>query len=142
MTPEENDRLAIRLFGYICAAIGGQASPKVRDELMAHVRDGPNRVLELAHEGDVIFAPAVVDAGTQLRVYFVIGGTAVMLVEVNAKNLGVSDETLAEWGRMAAEAGAVHVHPPDSPEGLQNPDAAEEGRTEDEDNTDQGEEHE
>jgi hypothetical protein len=39
-----------------------------------------------------------------------------ILVEVNAKNLGLSDETVAEWGRLAAEQGHVHVTVPDHPE--------------------------
>jgi len=53
-----------------------------------------------------------------------------MLLEVDARNLGVSDETVAEWGQNAEKAGLVFVNPPDSPEGLQDP------------NTNEGEEHE
>jgi hypothetical protein len=127
MTHDEEQRMAIAIFAYTCAAIGGQADRDWVQNMMAEVRDGPHRLIELAHEGLLIWTVAVLDAGTQLLGVVQTPNGPQLLVEVNAKNLGLSDESVAEWGRIAAENGAVHVTVPDLPADLQDPNEGEEG---------------
>jgi hypothetical protein len=121
MDRDEEQKMAIRIFAYTCAAIGGQTDREVRDWLLAQVRDGPHRLIELADEGMFMWTTAVTDEGTQLCLYFCHGKVAKLLVQCHAENLGVSDETIAEWGKNAEKAGHVFVTPPDSPEDLQDP---------------------
>jgi hypothetical protein len=44
-------------------------------------------------------------------------GKTAPLTQCNALNLGVSEQTIAEWGQIAAESGNVTVTIPDHPEG-------------------------
>ena len=116
MTPEEEQRMAQAVFAYTCCSIGGQTDrPEWVENMMAEVRDGPHRLIELAQGDDPLFiwTVAVVDAGTQLYGFVRMDNGPQLLVGVNAKNLGLSDESVAEWGRIAAEEGHIHVHVPD-----------------------------
>jgi hypothetical protein len=116
MDRDEERTMAIRTFAYVCAAIGGGTSKELCDRLLFEVRDGPHRLIELADEGLFVWSTAVTDYGTQLLLYVNGGdGVAKLLCEVDARNLGVSDETIAEWGQHAADAGQVYVTVPDEP---------------------------
>jgi hypothetical protein len=131
VTHDEENRLAIRFFAYVCAAIGGQ-DPELCEQLMAEVRDGPNRLIQLAAPDDpdhlFIFEVAVDDLGTQLCAFLRDPkGKVAPLVACNAVNLGVSDETIAEWGQRAADHGNVYVTVPDAPPDLQDPNDEQEG---------------
>jgi hypothetical protein len=122
MDRDEEVQMATRLFAYTCGAIGAGCNEELRERLLYEVRDGPHRLTELADEGLFLWSSAVTDAGTQLHLYLNCGDVAKLLLQVDARNLGVSDETIAEWGRMAAEDGNVYVTVPDTPdEDLQDP---------------------
>jgi hypothetical protein len=115
MERDEEQKMAIRTFAYVCAAIGGGVRGELQDRLLFEVRDGPNRLIELADEGLFVWTTAVTDEGTQLCLYLNGGDVAKLLCQVDARNLGVSDETIVEWGRNAEKAGHVFVTLPDAP---------------------------
>jgi len=49
MERDEEQKMAIRTFAYVCAAIGGGVhKEELKDELLYEVRDGPHRLIELA----------------------------------------------------------------------------------------------
>jgi len=108
-----------RLYAFTLVALGGQ-SPDLRDLLLDQLLDGPHRLLALLDDGTLDLVPLVAPSGALLLVVLVCaGGQTAPLVDVDARRLGVTDEEMADLGRLADRLDLVAVEAPDTPEGAE-----------------------